>query len=242
MSVYIDQFKARLRNLKDRFGGSERSFANQMGLKQTTLRAILGGGSQGPSLSTVYELMESLGENQVWYLLTGKEPPAPRPEPPPLTVQVTKNYRPVADAVESGYYVPIPLLHDTAAAGPPSEVNEYDIDGYALIYADRRWMPNPPENYTCICVKGKSMFPILDDGDIVAIDHAVKHPNAVDGSMVAFRVNGGVTIKWCKFLEDRETVVGVPENKDELDHVVMLVGEEIDDGIVGKVRWWWSKR
>jgi len=52
----------------------------------------------------------------------------------------------------------------------------------------------------------------------------------------------GVTIKWLKYLPEREMVVGMPENKDELDHVVTLQGEEVDNGIVGKVAWWWAKR
>ena len=37
-------------------------------------------------------------------------------------------------------------------------------------------------------------------------------------------------------------MVGVPENKNELDHIVILKGKEFNDGIVGLVRWWWSKR
>ena len=37
-------------------------------------------------------------------------------------------------------------------------------------------------------------------------------------------------------------MVGVPENKDEIDHLVILKGDEINEGIVGLVRWWWAKR
>jgi len=59
---------------------------------------------------------------------------------------------------------------------------------------------------------------------------------------VVFRVNGGVTIKWLKYIEERGTVIGIPENHAELDYAIMLQGEEINQGIVGQVRWWWSKR
>ena len=128
------------------------------------------------------------------------------------------------------------------AAGSPSEINESDVESWALIYASREWMPHDPEQYTCVYVRGKSMSPILEDGDIVAIDHAEKNPENLDGKMVAFRVNGGVTIKWCRYLAAKGQVVGVPENLSELDHVVTLTGEEIDNGIVGMVRWWWAKR
>jgi len=38
-------------------------------------------------------------------------------------------------------------------------------------------------------------------------------------------------------------VAGVAHNIDEkLDTVINLRGEEIEEGIVGRVAWWWSKR
>jgi len=68
------------------------------------------------------------------------------------------------------------------------------------------------------------------------------YQNRLNGKMVAFRVDGGVTIKWFKFIEDKEIVVGIPENRNEVDHLVALRGDQINEGIVGCVRWWWSKR
>lgn len=151
----------------------------------------------------------------------------------------------LADA--GGNYAAIPLLRDAAAARPPAEVNENDVESWAIIYRDRRWLPHGAENYTCIRVRGKSMYPILDDGDIVAIDHSerptdIEHLKRLNGKIVVFRVNDGVTIKWLKYMEEKGTVIGIPENHDELDYAVMLQGEEINQGIVGQVRWWWSKR
>ena len=154
----------------------------------------------------------------------------------------------VKDAVQQGQYVPVRLLKDAAAAGPPAEINESDVEGWALIFADRAWMPHNPQDYTCVHVRGNSMYPVLADGDLAAIDHAEKPREEKDlinlnGKMVAFRVNGGVTIKWLKYIPDQMTVVGIPENKDELDHVVVLRKNDIYDGIVGLVRWWcWSER
>jgi len=49
-------------------------------------------------------------------------------------------------------------------------------------------------------------------------------------------------IKWLRYMPERQTVVRAPANRDRLDHVVTLQGEEIDTGIVGKVAWWWAKR
>ena len=187
--------------------------------------------------------MASLFGVTIDYLVTGKEPVPRGYNPPPLQVETVKKYsRRVHDAIEQGMYIPVRLLKDSVAAGAPAMVDENHVEGWALIYADRQWMPNDPEKYTCVKVKGRSMYPVLDDGDIVAIDHAEKNPKYLDGKMVAFRVNGGVTIKWLKYRPKEKTVVGVPENHEELDHVVILVGPEIDEGIVGLVRWWWAKR
>lgn len=36
--------------------------------------------------------------------------------------------------------------------------------------------------------------------------------------------------------------MGILENKDKVDNVIALYGEEIDTGIVGKVAWWWLNR
>ncbi|MBU2548326.1 MAG: S24 family peptidase [Proteobacteria bacterium] len=157
-----------------------------------------------------------------------------------------KHARLVQDAVAQGLYLSIPLLKDAVAAGPPTEVDEQDIEGWVLIYADRHWLRGDPVNYTCVRVQGRSMYPVLDHGDIVAIDHQcvpldLDELKRLNGKMVAFRVEGGVTIKWFKYIEDKELVVGIPENRNEVDHLVALRGDQINEGIVGCIRWWWSK-
>lgn len=163
---------------------------------------------------------------------------------PQLTIDFPAKLRKYADShpMSKEHYVPVRIIKGSAAAGSPLEVDETETDGWALIYASKDWMPNAPEHYSCVHVSGRSMWPILSDGDIVAIDHAQRDPRELDGKMVAFRVNGGVTIKWLKYDANRKVLVGIPENTEELDHIVTLKGAEIDDGIVGKVAWWWAKR
>lgn len=161
---------------------------------------------------------------------------------PPLSVQTVPRFETFHETFAPNNYVPIRLVEGAAAAGPPSEVMESEISSWVLIYASKEWMPNDPENYTCVRVAGESMYPILSDGDIIAVDHAERDPEVLDGKMSVFRVNGGITVKWLRFQRDKGLVVGIPENKDALDHVIMLAGEEINTGIVGKVAWWWAKR
>lgn len=179
-------------------------------------------------------------------LLHGDEAPASTEKVivPNLTVEFPPSLQRYHDShpLSKENYIPIRLLDGTAAAGPPSEVDETETVSWVLIYNSREWMPNPPESYTCVKVHGESMYPILSDGDIVAVDHTVKDPHHLDGKMTVFRIDGGITIKWLKYFREKSLVVGVPENKDDFDHVISLVHEEIDTGIVGKVAWWWAKR
>ncbi len=132
-------------------------------------------------------------------------------------------------------YVPVPVLSDAAAAGHPREINEADVDGYALIQYG--WCPDPAD-FTCLRVHGDSMNPILHDGALVAIDHSQRDPLRLHQKMVAARTpDGGVTIKWL------ERTVGGPlrlvaENK-SYDPVVLPVTEE--NPILGMVSWWWNR-
>lgn len=126
-------------------------------------------------------------------------------------------------------------------------MNESDAESWAVIYKDKKWLPHGAENYRGISVRGKSIYPIPDNSDIAAIDHSaqptdLEHVQRLNGKIAAFRVNGGVTIKWLKYMEKKGMVLGVPENREELDYMVALQGEEINQGLVGQVRWWWSKR
>ena len=168
------------------------------------------------------------------WLLTGKEPLSSRP--PQIIIQQSPHLKTFHRDFAMDNYIPVKLLKDAVAAGNPSEINEKDIAGWVLIYADKQWSPGDPENYTCCHVRGRSMYPILNDGDIIAINHSEKDPKKLDKKMVAFRQDGGATIKWLKVLPNN-VVVGVPENKDDFDSVVSLRGEEINTGIIGKVAW-----
>jgi hypothetical protein len=249
MADAIDKFKQRLIEMEAASGLSQSKFAESIGLKLTTYRNIVGQdsrgrGGKGPYLASIYEMISALGVDIVWSLLVGEKPPVRIAESPDIVFNSFEEegfIRPRSDLTDR--YAAIPLLKDAAAAGSPAEIDETQTEpNPVIIYKDRSWLPHGLENYTCVHVRGRSMFPILDDGDIVAIDHAERDPKRLDGKLTAFNVNGGITIKWCKYFEDRGQVIGIPENKEEFDHAVSLLGEEIDDGIVGMVRWWWSKR
>ncbi len=214
----------------------------RLGDSQANISRFLTGVRGQDSIITATRFAKALGIHPCELIFGEEGIPTKVIHPPDLTVQSVPRFQTFSESFARQQYIPIRLLGGAAAAGPPSEVQESEIDSWVLIYASREWMPHDPENYTCVKVAGQSMHPILNDGDIVAIDHAERNPVDLDKKMAVFRVDGGVTIKWLRHLPDKGLVVGVPENKDELDNVVTLKGEEIDEGIVGRVAWWWAKR
>ncbi|MFQ5925906.1 MAG: S24 family peptidase [Terriglobia bacterium] len=133
------------------------------------------------------------------------------------------------------YYVPLPLLKDEAAAGTPREISERDLDGFALIYY--AWCPNPA-NFTCVRVRGDSMSPILNDGAIVAIDHAQRDPALLRHRMVAARHEDGVTIKWLEQDSSGQLLL-IPENK---QYPPLALPRTQANPIVGMIAWWWNRQ
>ncbi|GBC62191.1 hypothetical protein DENIS_3160 [Desulfonema ishimotonii] len=187
-------------------------------------------------LTLVCKVAAETGATLDW-LLTGKTA-APAPV---LNIQATEQVKTFHRDFTCDHYVPIRLLRDEIAAGSPSEIREQDIEGYCLMAADRACMPGNADQYTCCRVRGDSMYPVLADGDIVAIDHSQRDPRRLHKKMVAFRYDGGATVKWLSHIR-KGTVLGIPENKAAIESALCLTGDEIGDSIIGRVVWWWARR
>ncbi len=84
------------------------------------------------------------------------------------------------------------------------------------------------------------MHPILENGSIVVVNHTQKNPKALDGKMAAFRREGGVTVKWLKFVAE-DLVMALPENRQPKE-IYSFRGEEIDRSIIRKIEWWWGRQ
>ena len=231
-------FPDRLRAFRGKITQSD--FARMAGTKQQML-SRWEKGECWPSAENLFLLSSATGKSIDW-LLTGKEE-AQKPLPE-LTLQATPRFKTYAEKTRLSMeqYVPIRLLKDEVAAGLPTEIRETDVDGWVLIYASKEWMPHDPAKYTCAHIRGYSMSPILEPGDIIAIDHAEKDPENLHNKMVVFRDNGGVTVKWLRHIPEHRLIIGEPENKDEAASALYFVGDEINGKIVGKVAWWWGKR
>lgn len=130
-------------------------------------------------------------------------------------------------------YIPIPLVADRAAAGDPLLIDEHDIEGFAVIY--QSWL-SESGRYACVRLRGDSMRPVLDEGDIVAINHARRDPALLRGKIVAASVPGeGVTIKYLNW--DERSWVLEPENR-AYRPIYVPKDQEV---LVGAVEWCWRR-
>ncbi len=141
--------------------------------------------------------------------------------------------------LERERFVPVPLLSGKKAGVSPREVSARDIEDFVVIHTD--WVPRP-EMITCVRIADDAMAPILTKDSIVAIDHGKRDPKKLNGKLAAFRVDGGVTVKWCQY-RNGELIVGYPENREAVKRGGLIVcqGEKAADCLVGQIVWWWGR-
>jgi len=158
-----------------------------------------------------------------------------------IKIEVTDKWKKIIEELEGKIeerYVPIPIAKDPISAGSPVEVRA-DPDGVAIIY--RHWAKNP-ENFTVVKVKGDSMKPTILNESLVGIDHSKKDLRELIGKIVALKDKtdqNKATIKRLKFKKPN-IFVGLPDNSEEFDKTVILIGEEADEAIIGQVVWSWN--
>jgi transcriptional regulator with XRE-family HTH domain len=224
--------------------GFQAELAKKMGTVPVDVSRILNGKRSADSIQWMLQFATALDVDPC-YLLFGEEYQRPiKKISHKLLIEKLEKF----EVYEEGSpfattkYAAIRLLKDSIAAGHPTEIREQDIDGWALIYASKEWMPHDAEFYTCARITGYSMYPVLAPGDIVAIDHLEREPENLADKMVAFREGQGATVKWLRFYRDKHLIIGEPENRDERNTTLIFEADEAYDQIIGRVAWWWAKR
>jgi SOS-response transcriptional repressor LexA len=146
------------------------------------------------------------------------------------TVPDTLALKKIPDAVA------VPLLLDSSGAGSPRLIEEAQIE--RIVIADRYDCPHP-QHTTCIRVSGRSMYPVLDDGYIVAVDTFVDDPESLIERMVVARdPDGGITVKWLRKVGDDYMLI--PQHVSP-EYSPSLISRGPGWKIVGEVIWWIGK-
>jgi repressor LexA len=156
--------------------------------------------------------------------------------PPPILeykIEIVKKPT-ISEKVEN--YYPIPLLHDPVSLGPGLEISENDIEGTCLIHTSKL---RKGGEYRAIKVKGDSMIPVLNDGDIVAVDVKQRNPRDLNNKIVVAKVSEQeVTIKLLKVFPGQFRFIAL--NSDWEQNHPPLITPAKDDVLLGKVVWAWK--
>jgi SOS-response transcriptional repressor LexA len=131
--------------------------------------------------------------------------------------------------------VAIPVLPLRAATPGENGDRPTDFDqvaAEAVIAAPAMWNPNSGET-SCLRVKGSSMSPGVNDGDLIAVDAALSDPDKLNGKLIviAHREQG---LLLGRFRALNGTQMLVSENR---EYEPLLLGTGRNWRIVGKVLW-----
>jgi len=105
-----------------------------------------------------------------------------------------------------------------------------------MIGAPALWCPNPAQT-NCLRVKGTSMSPLINDGDVVVVDGAQTSPEELNRKIVvAWHRENGLSL--ARFISADGVHLLESENR---DYNPITVEKDRKWQIVGKVLWWIRK-
>jgi DNA-binding XRE family transcriptional regulator len=135
--------------------------------------------------------------------------------------------------------VAIPLLDVHAGAlGEPgsSETNFENAPTEGMIAAPALWCDHPAET-NCLRVKGTSMSPLINDGDIVAVDGSITNPDDLNAKIIV-AWHGKTGLSLARFIVTEGVHLLESENR---NYLPVRVERDRKWRIVGKVLWWIRK-
>lgn len=145
--------------------------------------------------------------------------------------------RPASNLSTCGYpTISIRLLRDPAAAGTARMVDESEVE--RLLVLPKFMFPEGCGEIVAIRVKGDSMAPMISPRSIVYIDVSQREAKRLVGSVVAARIDDGVTIKLLR--KSRNLYLLIPYHVSPR-HEVIPLSDLAGDAIIGKVLGWYSE-
>lgn len=132
--------------------------------------------------------------------------------------------------------VAIPVLAAHAATRGEKGSPYIDLDRVSsdtVVAAPRRWCPHPDDT-RCLRVKGSSMSPWINDGDIIAVDTFETDPSKLNGKIVvAWHEEHGLSVARFRRIDRTETLES--ENR---EYEPIVFGKDRRWKIIGKVVGW----
>jgi phage repressor protein C with HTH and peptisase S24 domain len=250
----------RLREVRGHLGeGDREAFAAKLGIGKSAL-AYYERGERVPDASALAPYFELFGINLSW-LITGegdmvadasRAPRKPLVVDPKTIETLQATVDTIAEAVASQapshrpkLYAPrrpatlkyFPTMQVSAGAGravlAESDGEDLDAEGLAS-----RLLGIEPKHLYIFPVKGDSMFPTLDDGDIAVVDR--RYQEIDQGMMYVASINGELVVK--RALRDGNKLSWVSDNESSAYPSIDLEGEAQNaTKVLGKVVWCWKR-
>src|ERR1700730_17522455 len=231
-----------------------------LGLSQTALGSQLHysamavsrweAGSQEPPAQCFIQLGNLSGEPECWWfwartglrpadisrkLSRGRSVPH-RAKFPDFEIAVAGSGKKRAGNSKKVKLIAIPVLPIHAATRGQKGDDDLDLGQVSpdeMIAAASIWCPNPAET-SCLRVRGSSMNPLIDDGDIVALDSCQSDPDELNGKIVvAWHPEHGLSLS--RFLRVDGLQLLESENR---KYEPIVFGKDRDWRLVCKVIWW----
>jgi transcriptional regulator with XRE-family HTH domain len=183
---HSEEWVSRILNLRKKQGLTQAALASRLHFSAMAL-SRWENGSHEPS-AKAYILLGNLASNldRLWFWERAGLPAAdvsnmlPRSE---TVRRIRRENRPDLSAVP---VVTIPILRATVATPGgkgDSVLNLEALPAEEIIATPESWCPNPSET-NCLRVRGDVMKPLINDGDIVAVDCAQTDPSKLNGKIV----------------------------------------------------------
>jgi phage repressor protein C with HTH and peptisase S24 domain len=221
-------FSERILAVRDAFfAGNNVKFANAIDAKEASVRSWTTGRAI-PGGVFLAKICEICPVSPQW-LLSGKgEMAVGSTAPPDLKIVGRAN----ADLKDTKRLLrAVPILSDPVAAGDPRNIDESAIEDYAVIYD--HWHG---KEQRALRIKGDSMSPTLEEGDIVGVDVTPpRRLSGLKGYVVAARVGDGVVVKRLEFAGEYLILTS-----DNPRHSPIVLDKDVDT-VIGAVIWAWHK-
>jgi SOS-response transcriptional repressor LexA len=135
--------------------------------------------------------------------------------------------------------VAVPLLPIQAATRGETgdhQTNFDQVPAEEMLAAPFSWCPNPMQT-SCVPAKGKSMSPLIGDGDIVAVDYSQSDPGDLSGKIVvAWHREHGLSLHRFLFVQGVQML-----DSENRDFPPIVLEKDRNWRIIGKVLWWIRK-
>lgn len=211
---------------------SIRAFANECGISYGAMHKYFSGTTQ-PTLDNLVLLSDTLGISIEW-LAKGEEP---QKEKNSTTMQILNTAKDVkGNDVDLKEFIFVPRYNVQAAAGFGSW-NDDESPMFSVSFR-RYWVTHhlraDPKMLSVISVRGDSMEGVLNDKDIILINHGDKDPQE---GIYVLRIDGQLIVKRVQRLPGTELYI-TSANPAYKPYTINLSNIPDDFEVVGKVVWY----